>query len=163
MRKPAVLLRSTKVGRLQSWLVVTGDMHRWGLVSDRLVANQWASDGIRLGIASAPATRALLLRRRREILATHVESLAWQDYPLSEAFGRVPAGLDVETAVACLWWLTQRNAGASMDAAGMLLNLVLDSHSADRFTVREDGMLGCRGYEVVYAPGRSRSGGRGGR
>lgn len=155
MHEPAVLVR-TSAGRTQSWVIATGTMQRWGLLSDRSGTSEaWRRDGAQLGRTTDQAVRARLIRSRREMLTSNLPSLAWQQYPLAEAFGRVPSGMSVEAAAACLWWLHQRSAGATTQAASMLLNLTLDPFSAARFTVDETAALTWQGAEVHYSAGRT--------
>jgi hypothetical protein len=155
MDEPAVLVR-TSAGRTQSWVIATGTMQRWGLLSDRSGTSEaWRRDGAQLGRTTDQAVRARLIRARREMLTSNLPNLAWQQYPLTETFGRVPSGMSVEAAAACLWWLHQRSTGATTQAASMLLNLTLDPFSAARFTVDETAALTWQGAEVHYSAGRT--------
>lgn len=154
MEDPAVLIR-TSTGRVKSWVIATGTMGRWGLLTDRRNRGEdWRREGAHLARAEQQAVRARLISSRRAILHNALPDLAWQTYTLGEAFGRVPSGLSVEASAVCLWWLHQRQAGATPEAASMLLNLTLDTSSARRFRVDEQSMLAWDGAEVVYTAGR---------
>lgn len=159
MKGPAVLLRTTT--RLSiPWVIVTGSATRWAVLFDSATSgagSRWGSDGRRLARATAPSVRANLLRSRREMLALQVGGLSWRTDPLVGAFGQVPSGGSVETAMACLWSLLQRGEGVSPEAVAMMLNLRLEPRSAARLSVREDGLLGCEGFEVLYTEGRART------
>lgn len=151
MRGPAVLLQVPTASLRPAWVIATGSMERWALISDHgRIPGLWDNVARSLRIKRAPAARANLLRMRRESLQSHLPLLTWQDTTLSEVVGGLSQGIYEEAPVVCLWWLLQHQAGAPVDTAWMMLGLLVPTPSLPSYTVRTDGLLDCQGYQVVY-------------